>query len=91
VDRAELLGKPTDNHFWWKTIVLRTVAMKGRSGWVELIMTVAESSKTIGGDGSRCGFVSPMLRPPYIWSVCCEAVRRGMPSAGSKVASMQLD
>jgi hypothetical protein len=58
---------------------------------VELIAVVAESSRTTGGDGSRCGVVSPVIWPPYIRSVCCEAVHRGMPLAGGEVASMRLD
>jgi hypothetical protein len=69
VDRVKLLGKRTGNYFWRKMTVLRAAAMKGRGGWVELIVTVAESSRMIGGDGSRCGVVSPVLQPPFLRSV----------------------
>jgi hypothetical protein len=91
VDGAEFLGKLTGNHFWWKTAVFRIAAMKRHDGWVELITAVAESSRTTGGDGSRCGVASLVLQPPYIQSGCCEAVHRGMPSTSGEVASMHLD
>jgi hypothetical protein len=91
VEGAELLGKLTSNRFWCKMTILRTTAIKGRDRWVELVMVVDESSRTMGGDGSQCGVASPVLPAPYIRSMCCEALHRGMPSTGGEVASMRLD
>jgi hypothetical protein len=47
---------------------------------------VAESSRMAGGDRTRCGVDSSVLRPPYIRPGCYEVVHREMPSVGNKVS-----
>jgi hypothetical protein len=56
----------TGSRLLWKMSLFGSTAMKGISGWMELIAAVEETSTTMTGGENSCVVATSLLRHPFI-------------------------